>query len=193
MKKIFVMLCVAFTATLEGYAAPSYKKYDFTPYENYLNKTKTLKARFVQISPKGKKSWGTVYIKRPGKMLIDYDSKKLALIADGKSFIFQDRELNETSKSPLSKTPAGVFLKSNVNFRKDAILAGVSEEGGSIGITLRNKEDPTGGTLTLFFNKKSKTLESWVIIDKMNKRTDVNLKNVQGNIPLSASLFEIQP
>ncbi len=43
--------------------------------EQHLNSINTLRARFLQISPAGEISRGTVLMSRPGKLRIDYDPR----------------------------------------------------------------------------------------------------------------------
>ena len=182
---------VFITLLASGAVAGKYDDIDLSPYEDALNAMKTLEARFVQKSPNGKKTHGTIYMKRPGKMRIVYDSNKMELVADGENFVFKDLVLNETSVVPLDKTPAHVFLKGNINFRKDALLTGVGQSRDEISITLRNKKGQNNGAIVLFFNKKNRKLTSWTIIDTKNKQTSVRLMKTKLNVSVNNALFKV--
>ena len=76
------------------------------PYQAYLNKLGSLQAKFVQRDGSGRQSRGNLYLKKPGKMRLDYDDQPLELVADGTWFVQNDRELEESYHVLLSSTPA---------------------------------------------------------------------------------------
>ena len=66
--------------------------------ENVLNLTKTLKAKFLQVSSNGEYSEGDLFLKRPGRLRLVYDlPNPLMIVADGTYISFVDRDLEHST------------------------------------------------------------------------------------------------
>ena len=89
---------------------------DLELINNAMNSTIHIEGRFVQYAPDGSIMAGNLFINRPGKLRIEYDSpNSLLIISDGVSLIQKDENLGTTDRIPLSSAPIYYFLKKNIN------------------------------------------------------------------------------
>ena len=64
-------------------------------YETYLNSTKTLAANFIQISDSGKVETGSLKLKKPGKLLLEYNlPSRHVVVADNGILVIIDKQSN---------------------------------------------------------------------------------------------------
>ena len=80
--------------------------------EAYLTGVKSLKARFQQFSQNGGLIYGNIYLRRPGRLRIEYDPPvPVLIVADGTWASFYDTELDQLNQAPLGSTPAWFLLR----------------------------------------------------------------------------------
>ncbi|HEY1153041.1 MAG TPA: outer-membrane lipoprotein carrier protein LolA, partial [Pseudolabrys sp.] len=92
----------------------------------YMSGMQNLNGSFIQVGPDGKKSQGTFYIQKPGKVRFEYDPPSpMELIADGDSVVVRDRNLATQDVYPLSQTPLRFLLADRVNLLRDTNLLAV--------------------------------------------------------------------
>lgn len=158
--------------------------------EAYLNSITTLRARFLQIAQNGGAAEGTAYIARPGRMRFDYDPPEpLLLVASDGQFLYYDRELRQPSIVPVSSTPLGLLLRPQIRLGGDTEVVGVEHQGGFLGVTLRRRENPAEGRLTLILAENPMELRQWIVVDGQGRQTRVTLSQIQTGMPLDRSLF----
>ncbi|MCQ4162307.1 outer membrane lipoprotein carrier protein LolA [Roseomonas sp. GC11] len=158
--------------------------------EAYLNSITTLRARFLQIAQNGAAAEGTAFIARPGRMRFDYDPPEpLLLIASDGQFLYYDRELRQPSIVPVSSTPLAFLLRERISFGGDIEVLGVERQGGLAGITVRRKDAPSEGQLTLIFSENPMELRQWVVVDGQGRQTRVTLTAVETGMTLPRRLF----
>lgn len=158
----------------------------------YLNSIRSLRTDFQQISSDGQKANGTITLKKPNRMIMDYiNPNTFQFFADGHSFIYIDKELNQVSYMSVDKTPAFFILKSDFSFEDKKIkILSVRDGKDKAEITLNQQDDPLAGEVTLVFSKFPEfQLDSWVINDAHGNRVIVSLQDLVLNIPLEDSLF----
>lgn len=161
--------------------------------ENYFNRMKTLKAQFTQTNPDGSKAAGIFYIKRPGRMRIQYKQpEKKLIIADGNFLIYNDPAMDEVSQMDLESSPANIILKENVSFSDGITVTDFSETEKGVQLTLTKSDDSEAGSLTLVFSKSPFVLSRWIIRDQQGANTFVNVSDVSLNKPLEDSLFVVR-
>lgn len=158
--------------------------------EAYLNGITTLRARFLQVAQNGGSAEGTAFIARPGRMRFEYDPPEpLLLVASDSQFLYYDRELKQPSIVPVSSTPLGLLLRPQIRFGGDVEVMGVERQGGFLGITLRRRENPAEGRLTLVLQEEPMELRQWVVVDGQGRQTRVTLTQIQTGMPLDRRLF----
>lgn len=162
--------------------------------QDFMNGIDTLQAKFVQVTshPNGVIDSRTGMLKwmRPGYIRFDYDGLPfLQVAADGESFRQKDEDGTGLSVA-IDNTPAGLILKNNLNFRRDAIVKHVIDKDAFVLVTLASKDDPEGATLTLVFKKEVPfSLVQWTTVDTTGRVIDVVLMDVQAGIPMKKSEF----
>ncbi len=167
-------------------------KADIARVEAYLNGIETLKGRFLQIGPDGALAKGRVYMRRPGRLRFDYDPPSpLVIVADRVWLILRDRELDETSRLPLSSTPISVLVADRIRLGERTTVERIERQPGSLRLTLRDKENPEQGAITLVFSDDPLELRSWIVTDAQGLDTSVALSNVEKNVPLDPKLFVV--
>ncbi|MDQ1080560.1 outer membrane lipoprotein carrier protein LolA [Pseudoroseomonas cervicalis] len=158
--------------------------------EAYLNSITTLRARFLQIAQNGGSAEGTAFIARPGRMRFDYDPPEpLLLVASDGQFLYYDRELRQPSIVPVSSTPLAFLLRPRISFGGDIEVRGVQRQGGFLQVTVRRRDAPSEGSLTLIFAEEPMELRQWVVVDGQGRQTRVTLNAVETGMNLPRRLF----
>lgn len=159
---------------------------------SYLNRIRTLRGVFQQISPRGTLTRGTFYLSRPGKMRFEYaPPSTLLLVSDGTWVSVEDRGQKTVDHYPLSMTPLKMLLKDTVNFQEDAKVLEAFQADGVVWVTLEARDRTIPGKLSLGYRLSEKALTDWVVIDAQNRKTIVSLSQVETNIPLQDQLFAV--
>jgi outer membrane lipoprotein-sorting protein len=91
---------------------------------DYINGLTTLQADFEQINSDGSIDRGKLYIRRPGRMRLEYTAPNNALVIAGAGSvaIFDDKSKNGPTLFPLKKTPLNLLLKKNVDLYKNEMI-----------------------------------------------------------------------
>ena len=164
--------------------------------ERYLNAMRNISGEFTQVSSNGHTDAGRFFIRRPGRMRLEYESPML-LIADGESLVFHDQRLNQISFLPLSAQPAAVILQENASFSDPGAGITIHEvrhhPDGRTSIVLGHEHSRQAGNMSLIFNTSPLSISGWRVRDAHGVTTDVTLHNIQESpTPLPDSLFRIQ-
>jgi outer membrane lipoprotein-sorting protein len=157
-----------------------------------LAATQTMNGEFIQYNPDGKEVQGKFFIARPGKVRFQYDTtNSLSIIADGKSVLVHDKQLQTYDIWPLSQTPLRLLLQSNLDLSKSDRVTAVSVEPDLVQVEMIDDAKFGGGTLTLVFDRLSAELRQWTVTDQRGVQTMVTLYNVEVGNQLAADLFKI--
>jgi len=167
---------------------------DIGRIESYLNRLKTVRARFLQVSSTGEYAEGALYLNRPGKLRIDYEPPvPVEIIADGSRLIYHDRKLEQVTYLPLGSTPAGILVKEKVSLIGDELTVTGFERGPrSLRVTVVRADEPLEGSLTLVFGDRPLELRKWSISDAQGTVTNVSLMNARFGVPLDEKLFRFR-
>jgi outer membrane lipoprotein-sorting protein len=158
--------------------------------EAYLNGLTTLRARFLQISQRGGSAQGTAMIWRPGRMRFEYDPPEpLLLVASDGQFLYYDKELRQPSIVPVGSTPLGFLLRPQVRFTGDLEVTAYERAGGLLRVTMRRKDAPGEGSLTLVFAEDPMELRQWVVVDAQGQQTRVTLTEIETGVRFNALMF----
>lgn len=177
-------------ATASGLVPPREQGPLLARAEAYLNGITTLKARFLQLAQNGGSAEGTAFIARPGRMRFEYDPPEpLLLVASDNQFLYYDRELKQPSVVPVGSTPLGLLLRREIRFGGDVEVMEVTRNGGFLGITLRRRDNPAEGQLTLVFSEQPMELRQWLVVDGQGRQTRVTLSTIETGMPLERRLF----
>lgn len=173
------------------FAAPTNADADIARVQAYLDQLDTLRARFVQVASTGQVAHGTLYMRRPGKMRIDYDPPlPVEIVADGTWLIYHDTKLGQVSHLPLSATPAAVLLKPGLSLDDDAVaVTGFHADEATVRLSLADRGSPDAGELTLVLDRVPMRLREWSIVDAQGVITTVSLIDPRFGVALDKDLF----
>ena len=158
--------------------------------EKYFAAIDSIRASFFQSSPEGGTAEGVFYLRRPGRLRIEYlPPTPILIVGDGVFLHFHDTELGQVSDWPIFDTPLGALSSDDVNFNDDLIVTHFRRRSGAMAITLVKREDPGLGSFTLYFSEAPMELKQWTVIDAQGLETNVTLFNAETNIDLANSLF----
>ena len=174
------------------FSVPTKAAVKLSQIEAYLNNLTTLEAEFKQWDPNGALTTGNLYLQRPGLIRMTYDApSQLVILADGETLFFADLATGDLSYAPLHQSPAAFFLEAPINFQKGFKVEEFSVKNNRVKLTIRRKGDDDIGARSLVF-QQSPTLKliQWIVLDAQNKKTIVNLENIQSGHKLDADLFD---
>ena len=158
--------------------------------EEYLRGLKTAKSRFLQTAPDGKQAIGTFFLNRPGKLRFEYDAPvRDFVVADGFFIYFYDGKLGEQSNAPIGQTLADFLLRPDLKLSGDVKVTEGRRSGGLLMLTLTQTNDPAAGSLILGFEEQPMRLKKWRVVDATNAVVEVELFQMEENIPVESSLF----
>ena len=167
-------------------------KADIARIETYLNELGSVRARFIQTDSTGGLAEGRLFLRRPGKLRLDYDPPaKLQIFADGFWLIYVDGELEEANHVPLSATPAHVLLDENIRLAGDVTVTRMERGAQTLNLHLVQTEEPDAGTLVLTFTDRPLALRQWTVIDAQSIETRVSLVNPEFNVFIDNRVFVV--
>src|SRR5262249_60221638 len=80
---------------------------DIVRVEQYMDGIVTLQAKFQQVNPDGKIERGKIYLRKPGRLRVEYDPPATILVvADGGLLSYYATELDQLNQGPLRQAPA---------------------------------------------------------------------------------------
>ena len=158
--------------------------------ERYLNEVQTLKADFVQLGPDGDLSEGVIYMRRPGRLRVEYAPPvPVLIVSDGLWIHYHDKELGQINDWFINDTPLGALTTEVVRFGEDLVVKGLAQQEGLVAVAVVQGDDPGAGMLTLVFNADPLRLIQWRVTDAQGLVTTVVLRSLETNIRLSPRLF----
>jgi outer membrane lipoprotein-sorting protein len=164
---------------------------DIARVEAYLGGLQSLKARFLQVDATGRTSGGTAWIARPGRMRFQYDPPSpFLLVANYGEVIFQDKQLQQVSRLPLTSTPLGILLSNNIHLSGDITVTAVTRQPGQLQVSLIRTSSPGDGSLTLIFADNPLALRQWAVVDAQQNETRVSLFDIERGGSFDAKLFD---
>lgn len=160
--------------------------------ESYLNSITTMRASFLQIASTGELARGTFYMRRPGRLRIEYaPPSPVLIVADGHRLTYYDKELETANVAPIDDTLAGFLAREHISFDGDVAVIAFVRGRGTARITVSRRAEPEGGTLTLVFDDNPIRLRQWEVTDPQGTRTRVALEAPEFGMALADELFEV--
>lgn len=159
----------------------------------YFNSNLTMVADFVQLSADGRRTGGTLYVQRPGKLRFEYARPAtLEIIADGTSVAIRDRKLATQDVYFIGQTPLKFLLKERIDIARDTKILDVHSDERSVAILVEDRAT-FGGTsrIRLVFDTATFNLKQWTVTDPQGYETLVSLSNVDLAQKPDQSLFKI--
>lgn len=158
-----------------------------------LTDVKTVQGKFAQVDARGGSSSGAFYINRPGKIRFEYTAPEpVFIVSDGVSVSIEEPKRDSYDAVPLSSTPLHLFLRSNVDLKRDGSVTDVTSSNGSHFVTLIDKTGEAEGKMILEFRASDFELLGWRSIDGTGAETRVKLSDTKKNVSMKPSLFVVK-
>jgi outer membrane lipoprotein-sorting protein len=152
---------------------------------------KTMVGRFLQIDTRGQRIEGTFFLERPGKIRFRYNPpSREEIISVGRGFYVIDRKEETQYAYPQDKVPLRQFLEEEIDLFKANITA-IQQSADYASVTL--SEDTPAGTVvvSLIFDKESKDLRQWTLVDPSGSELTFSLYDVEFGVEIPRSYFSI--
>ena len=167
--------------------------YSLANISQYLQNLKILKADFSQTNPDDTISYGTILIKRPGRMRFEYykPDNTLVLVSAGALAIFDPNGDDKPITYPIRNNPISLILRGEVDLLNSRIVGNykVSDEKGVL--MIRDPKTPELGSVELIFTGAKPELEKFTIINENGSSTSILLKDIEYPKKLNDTLFSI--
>lgn len=188
-----VLIAAALAGAAPARALNAEEKALLEKIQQYVNRITTVKTRFTQTSPTGRKAQGTIYIKRPGKLRIDFDPpSEMKIVTTRLWLVVYEQKGAEPQNYPLNSTPAGILVQESIDFNGgDLRVTGMRQSGSAVFVTLVRAKNPGQGSMTLIFRREPLALSGWVVTDSQGQRTQVQLSNTQTGVALGPEVFAL--
>ena len=156
----------------------------------FLNSFQTLKSDFTQISSKGQMTQGILLISKPGKLRFDYaPPNPMLIVADGKWLTIKNRAKERGDQFPLSATPLRLVVSPQVDLLAETDVIGYETKDGISSVSLADRKGSLGGYIILVFDEQRNELQQWIIVDGKDRRTTVQLANLEMGGKFDPKLF----
>jgi outer membrane lipoprotein-sorting protein len=163
---------------------------DLARVEEYLNSFTTLRARFQQYAVDSGTSTGNIYLRRPGRLRVDYDPPvPVVIVADGMLVSYYDEELDQVNQLPLGASPVWFLLRETIRFDEEITVTRIERQAGSLRVTMHQTDDADAGSVTLIFSDNPLNLTHWTLIDAQGTEVRVGLEEVTLGGALANELF----
>lgn len=158
-----------------------------------LTDVKTAQGKFSQIDAQGKSSSGAFYINRPGKVRFEYTQPEpIFIVSDGVTVSIEEPKRKSYDSAPLAASTLSLFLRSNVDLKRDGSVTDVASSNGSHFVTLVDKSGEAQGKMVLEFRSSDFELLGWKMFDGGGAETRVRLTDTKKNVSLKPSLFVVK-
>ena len=164
---------------------------------NALRSISTMRADFSQTDRAGNVAYGTMTLKRPGKIRFDYGKDAdLLVVSNGRSLYMVDYEVRQVERWPIKNSPLGALLDPSRDVKKYGKLIPTGSPD-VLSIEVRDPKRPEFGVINLIFVRNSRApgglqLTHWVALDAQNYRTTVRLSNHRYGMAVDESTFRFQ-
>jgi len=192
LKKYIKMIafCFAVLIAVPALALSDAERQEAQKIADHFSSQRTMTGDFVQIGPRGERAEGTFYMERPGKIRFAYKTKsKISIIADGKSLVINNKQLDTWDMYQLKQTPLKLILDDKMTIKPGQLLD-YRMEGDTITLTLSDKT-MAGEQIQMVFGAQDYELRQWVMVDKQKLETTVILSNIRSGVRFADGMFKI--
>jgi outer membrane lipoprotein-sorting protein len=176
-------------------SAEEYPQPNLADISGWFNGIKTMEARFQQYNNDGTIDAGTLYIMRPGRLRMDYDSQEaLVLVSGGSIALYDGARDKHAERYPLRATPLWHLLRRDVDLGRPGAIKAYDSHKDLTRITAYDEDRPEAGRMVLEFDNSDGTikLDGWKVRTAHGETVNVRLRDAEYGIPLSDLLFSIR-
>ncbi len=180
IKALYCMMLVASFAAHSAHAqnTAGVSQEIIVKAERWFENITTMRAEFIQVSSDGSTAMGTLYLRRPKQMRLQYDGDaKLALIVSGGWLHVDEGEKKQVNSYPIGSTPFAPMLQEDIQLRSEKFKTSTAQKDGVVSVTLFQETGESAGSLTLEFSESPFALRRWIIEDAVGVTTIVTLQN----------------
>jgi len=183
-------VCVAVAISSPALAVSDVERQVAQKIADHFSNQRTMTGDFVQIGPRGERAEGTFYMERPGKIRFAYKTKsKISIIADGKSLVINNKQLDTWDMYQLKQTPLKLILDDKMTIRPGQLLDYQAQDD-TITLTLSDKT-MGGEQIRMVFGAQDYDLRQWIMVDKQRLETTVTLSNIRSGVRFADGMFKI--
>jgi outer membrane lipoprotein-sorting protein len=197
IRRSFIALAAAATLVSPALALDR----EMTPEEQQLitdinahnSGIRTMVGRFLQVDTSGARIEGTFFLERPGKILFRYNPPSYEqIVSVGRGFYVVDRKEQTQYAYPQDKVPLRQFLDSNIDLFNANITA-IDQSADYASVTLQDDTPAGVVVVSLVFDKESKDLRQWTLVDPSGSELTFTLYDVEFGVEIPKSYFYIDP
>ena len=163
--------------------------------ENYLNSISSLNSKIVQTDQNGNEKFGSIKLKKPGKLRIEYNNNKtdhLIIGSNGIIAIIDYNSKSEPFRFPIKGTPLKFLSENNINLNDIKIVSKLNINKNFIKLEIREKKPTIGlGKIILKFQTDPIKIIGWEIPISKKETTKIELVQTIINKNLNDDLFYI--
>ena len=169
------------------------EKISLNKISDYINGLISLQADFEQVNSDGSIDTGKLYIRRPGRMRLEYTAPNNALVIAGAGSvaIFDDKSKNGPTLFPLKKTPLNLLLKKNVDLYKNEMITEHTANNENTFIVATDPKRKSQGGIKIVFSNSPVSLQGWTITNQSNQKTTIILNKLDKKTKIPLYLFNI--
>ena len=188
--KILIKVLIIISCTSHPSLA---EKISLNKISDYINGLTSLQADFEQVNSDGSIDTGKLYIRRPGRMRLEYTAPNNALVIAGAGSvaIFDDKSKNGPTLFPLKKTPLNLLLKKNVDLNKNEMITKHTENDENTFIVAKDPNRKSQGSIKIVFSNSPVSLQGWTITNQSNQKTKIILDKLDKKTKIPLYLFNI--
>ena len=181
--------CIWFLGVIPAFS----EKFSLIELSDYFNRLNTFQANFHQFADDGSVANGTLFIKKPGRLRIDYDQPEdlLILASGGQLAIFDPKGDPEPTSFPLRLTPLALILAKQLTLVDSSNILSHEYIRGETSLSLFDPEHPERGHIELIFSGITPILDRWVMHDESGNITLISIDHYVTNISLGTMQFNI--
>lgn len=200
MLKYFILIFIIISNATVSYAnannvtTKSLAQKDIQIIENYLNHIKTAEAEFIQLNQDGSINEGKFFLKKPGKFRWEYSDQPVIVVANGKSLIYYDSELEQSNYINIQDSIATLITQNKIKFNNDLKLIRAEQYDNVMVITATKSKQQDVGEFTFVFTQNPLLLKKIELLDTNQNKISINFMNMvinSGKI-YDNSLFKIK-
>jgi len=182
--------CLSLFIAAPALAVSDAERQEAQKIADYFSSQRTMTGDFVQLGPRGERAEGTFYMERPGKIRFAYKTKsKISIIADGKSLVINNKQLDTWDMYQLKQTPLKLILDDKMTIKPGQLL---NYQATDDTITLTLSDKTMGGEqIRMVFGAQDYNLRQWIMVDKQKLETTVILSNVRSGVRFADGMFKI--
>ena len=188
-KKYEFIFLVIITLFLESFSPHNSK---INQISEYINNIQTISSDFIQTNSNGESFSGIIKIKKPGLLLLDYNTpSNNKIISNGKEVALINKKNKTITYYNLEQLPIKIFLDSNFSLNNFKIIK-YQEDEKKIEFEINDKINNNSGSIKFIFQDSPLLIKKWIIKDIQGFETQMFLSNTTINSKLEDLNFKIE-